>query len=551
MITAETASEQKDAEPARAEATAAAPEAALNGGPPAGIIAAGWLGHELLSHPANAGVRTLAMRRAQQTYGNRFVQRMVAKAATGLGPSRVVQRQCACGGTCAACQAGEAVSAVAATGDSAETMSPARDEHRVIQTKAADFGEPEAPAGVDLFPPGGEPLDRQTRGYMESRIGVDLGAVRVHTDSQAAVAASDLNAEAYTSGRDIYFGAGRYQPEAPDGKELLAHELTHTVQQANDSQGVQGKLRVSQPGDPDERQADEVADAVAAGRPAPWVAPAGSPPAIARQADDAPPSPAPAASVTPPSPPPPGAPPVDANPVNTAVSDILDDLSGITTGFASARILKRFQGKDAGTVRAIIQGLKNRAGEDGESAASVIPWMFDKLDAEDNRTLRRMLISLGVTDDIGDIVAAQVKKSLTGLWISESDAQDILAALTEFTGPGLDEVLVKVQHQLNKTDDAFPATLLGASTMDRVVSERLRQHLFNAGGPKSLSIAMDRTAAKILDLLKGYTSHADSSAIAWNFETTPVAVRQFVLNKLDPLGARRGLGPRRCRRRTP
>src|SRR5208282_2059760 len=196
MMTAETASEQKDAEPARTETTASSPETELSGSQ-AGAVAARWFGHELLSHPANASVRNLAMRRAQQTHGNRFVQRMMSKAGTGPMPARVIQRQCACGGTCGACKSGEADFA-AATPEGVETLAPAVDEYRLFFFNDAALGEIYILSLHDLFPPGGEPLDRQTRGFMESRMGADLGAVRVHADSQAAGAASDLNAEAYT-----------------------------------------------------------------------------------------------------------------------------------------------------------------------------------------------------------------------------------------------------------------------------------------------------------------------------------------------------------------
>ena len=66
---------------------------------------------------------------------------------------------------------------------------------------------------------------------MESRFGSDFSGVRVHTDSRAVGAAGTLNAQAFTRGQDIYFGDGRYQPDTPSGQRLLAHELTHVVQQ--------------------------------------------------------------------------------------------------------------------------------------------------------------------------------------------------------------------------------------------------------------------------------------------------------------------------------
>lgn len=79
---------------------------------------------------------------------------------------------------------------------------------------------------------GGQPLANSTRTFFESRFGYDFGGVRVHTDSQAAETASHLNAQAFTIGRNIFFGAGRYEPHTTSGQWLLAHELTHTVQQS-------------------------------------------------------------------------------------------------------------------------------------------------------------------------------------------------------------------------------------------------------------------------------------------------------------------------------
>ncbi len=66
---------------------------------------------------------------------------------------------------------------------------------------------------------------------MEPRFGHDFSGVRVHTDSRAAESARAVNAHAYTVGNDIVFAPGKYQPDAHSGRELLAHELAHTVQQ--------------------------------------------------------------------------------------------------------------------------------------------------------------------------------------------------------------------------------------------------------------------------------------------------------------------------------
>lgn len=78
---------------------------------------------------------------------------------------------------------------------------------------------------------GGAALSGSLRGFFEPRMGSDLGDVRVHTDSAAAQSAQALNARAYTVGNDLHFGAGQYQPDTQPGRHLIAHELTHVLQQ--------------------------------------------------------------------------------------------------------------------------------------------------------------------------------------------------------------------------------------------------------------------------------------------------------------------------------
>jgi len=77
----------------------------------------------------------------------------------------------------------------------------------------------------------GQPLDETTRGFMEQRFGRDLSNVRIHTDSHAAESARAVNAMAYTVGNHVAFASGQYVPATVRGKTLLAHELTHTLQQ--------------------------------------------------------------------------------------------------------------------------------------------------------------------------------------------------------------------------------------------------------------------------------------------------------------------------------
>lgn len=77
----------------------------------------------------------------------------------------------------------------------------------------------------------GQPLDASTRAFMEPRFGHDFSRVRVHTDARAAESAREVNALAYTVGRDVVFGKGQYALATGAGKQLLAHELVHTIQQ--------------------------------------------------------------------------------------------------------------------------------------------------------------------------------------------------------------------------------------------------------------------------------------------------------------------------------
>src|SRR2546423_3508203 len=94
---------------------------------------------------------------------------------------------------------------------------------------------PGAPPLVDevLSSGGGQPLDESTRSFMEPRFGHDFSRVRVHADGRAAESAQSVNALAYTAGQDVVFGGGQYEPGTNEGKKLLAHELTHVVQQTH------------------------------------------------------------------------------------------------------------------------------------------------------------------------------------------------------------------------------------------------------------------------------------------------------------------------------
>jgi hypothetical protein len=102
-----------------------------------------------------------------------------------------------------------------------------------VQRMAATGGGPVAapPAVEKVLRSQGQPLDPRERRVFEPRFGHDFGSVRVHADAAAAESAAAVGALAYTVGRSVVFGAGRYRPETSAGKLLLAHELAHVVQQ--------------------------------------------------------------------------------------------------------------------------------------------------------------------------------------------------------------------------------------------------------------------------------------------------------------------------------
>jgi len=100
---------------------------------------------------------------------------------------------------------------------------------------------------------------------MEPRFGRDFSQVRVHTDAKAAKSADALNARAYTVGADIVFGQGEYPYGTEPGRFLLAHELTHVVQQRGASPAAQTAGAVSDPSDASEREAEAVTERAVAG----------------------------------------------------------------------------------------------------------------------------------------------------------------------------------------------------------------------------------------------------------------------------------------------
>ena len=137
-------------------------------------------------------------------------------AAIGVGGVGV-QRKCTCGDgedECEQCKTGTVIQRKATHG-AAYAGAPAA----VPGSVPAVLGSP------------GRPLERSTRAFFEPRFGHDFSRIRIHTDAQAAVSARAIHAHAYTAGHHIAFAAGEYSPGTERGKRLLAHELTHVLQQ--------------------------------------------------------------------------------------------------------------------------------------------------------------------------------------------------------------------------------------------------------------------------------------------------------------------------------
>jgi hypothetical protein len=169
------------------------------------------------------------------------------KTLIGLSPKKsLLQRTCACGGK-------------SEEGEACKLSRKARGE------AAGGAHVPGIVSEVLRSP--GRPLDEATRTSMDARFHFDFSRVRIHDDARAAESASAISALAYTVGRDVVFQAGQYSPATAAGRRLLAHELTHVVQQHASGSTAAQPFTIGPAHGPAEREADAIADAVAAGEP--------------------------------------------------------------------------------------------------------------------------------------------------------------------------------------------------------------------------------------------------------------------------------------------
>ena len=163
--------------------------------------------------------------------GDRVEREAEAMADLVAGSPAAVQRKAADGG-CSSAPADDDPQAIRSEEDASEgTMMASASGLRVQPLPAAREAQLLASRGE------GAALPEDVRTSMEPHFGADFGAVRVHTDGFADGLNREVGAEAFTTGADIYFRAGRYEPASGQGRRLIAHELTHVVQQRRTAAG--------------------------------------------------------------------------------------------------------------------------------------------------------------------------------------------------------------------------------------------------------------------------------------------------------------------------
>ena len=165
---------------------------------------------------------------------------------------------CACGGGCDACQQESRALSISKPNDPSEVeadaiadkvmrMSQDGHESTVRSEAAAELVQRKHSSGVGSArvtgsiasrinsSGAGEPLAPATRNFFESRFGTSLHDVRIHTGDESARLNTDVSAQAFTVGNDIFFGASQYQPDTISGRHLIAHELAHVLQQSTNA----------------------------------------------------------------------------------------------------------------------------------------------------------------------------------------------------------------------------------------------------------------------------------------------------------------------------
>jgi hypothetical protein len=213
-------------------------------------------GSGLTQQPATAQYRG-HVGSLQRMYGNQAVLQMRSGSRgqiphlTPLRPSQsgLLQRKCACSGV------------AGSSGECAECQEKRGD---ILQRRAANQAEPGTvpPTVHEVLRSPGQPLDPDTRAFFEPRFGYDFSQVRVHTDAKAAESAGEVNALAYTVGKNVVFGAGQYAPHSSAAMQLVAHELTHVIQQMQLPAPSTHPLKIVHPDSAEEIHAKQVSDRI-------------------------------------------------------------------------------------------------------------------------------------------------------------------------------------------------------------------------------------------------------------------------------------------------
>jgi Domain of unknown function (DUF4157) len=124
---------------------------------------------------------------------------------------------------------------------------PVQSKSQTAQNGQGRTASPNFSARLSARKGRGAPLPAPARAQMERGIGADFSQVRIHTDSEAVGMNKDIHAQAFTHGSDVYFNNGKFSPESREGQRLLAHELTHVVQQEGEGEGPDIRRAISTP----------------------------------------------------------------------------------------------------------------------------------------------------------------------------------------------------------------------------------------------------------------------------------------------------------------
>lgn len=182
------------------------------------------LGNQVVLRLLHSGAVQAKLRISQPGDADEREADRVADSVVSSPQQPTIQRKCNCEGGGASCPACEEDEVEQAKGIHRKASSSFNGDQSVHSDLPQSIGS-------------GQPLDSSTRGFMESRFGRDFRDVRVHTGAEAAQSARSIQARAYTFNRDVVFDSGAYAPQSAEGKKLLAHELTHVVQQSQSSNG--------------------------------------------------------------------------------------------------------------------------------------------------------------------------------------------------------------------------------------------------------------------------------------------------------------------------